>query len=54
MGTAYSGSALGGFHLPAMGALYKLGSAARPVLEHVAKSGSELAQANASAVLQVL
>ncbi len=49
-----SGSALGGFHLPAMGALYKLGSSAKPVLEQVAKSGSELARANARAVLQAL
>ncbi|MFT5587804.1 MAG: HEAT repeat protein [Cognaticolwellia sp.] len=49
-----SGSALGGFHLPAMGALYKLGAVAKPVLEQVASLGSEQARGNASAVLQAL
>ena len=49
-----SGSALGGFHLPAMGALYKLGAAARPVLERVAALGSEQAQGHARGVLEAL
>ncbi len=49
-----SGSALGGFHLPAMGALYKLGPAARPVLEAVVASGAEQARSNAQAVLNAL
>lgn len=49
-----SGSALGGFHLPAMGALYKLGAAARPILERVARGGSEQARGNAMAVLEAL
>jgi hypothetical protein len=49
-----SGSALGGFHLPAMGALYKLGAVAKPILEGVAARGSEQARGNALAVLEAL
>lgn len=48
-----AGSALGGLHLPALGALYKLGEAAREPLERVA-SGQSKASARAAALLQVL
>ena len=47
------GSALGGFHLPAMGALWKLGEAARPILTRVA-AGRDEAAANARGVLAAL
>lgn len=49
-----SGSALGGFHLPAMGALYKLGAAAKPILEQVAAKGTEQARGHARGVLEAL
>ena len=47
------GSALGGFHLPAMGALYKLGAPAVPELVRVASAGEE-AGVNAVGVLEAL
>ncbi|MCP4919566.1 MAG: HEAT repeat domain-containing protein [Proteobacteria bacterium] len=43
-------SALGGFHLPAMAALWKLGDLARPALESAAR-GSSVAAENARRVL---
>jgi len=46
------GSALGGFHLPAMGALLKLGRRASPELERVAARGEEGAGINAVGVLE--
>lgn len=48
------GSALGGFHLPAMGALLKVGEAARPALLRVAREGPPDAAANAQGVLAAL
>ena len=47
-----TGSPLGGFYLPAMGALWKLGSAATPALEAAAGKGNEVAAANARGVLE--
>lgn len=47
------GSPTGGFHLPAMDALAKLGPAARPILEPLA-AGPEVLAANARGVLEVL
>ncbi len=45
------GSALGGFYLPAMDALMKLGAAAVPALTTVAARGADLAAAHAVSVL---
>ena len=47
------GSALGGFHLPAMGALWKLGEAARPHLQAMASQSGDAA-VHARAVLERL
>lgn len=47
------GSALGGFHLPAMGALWKLGDAAVPALRAVADRSDEAGQ-HARSVLDAL
>ncbi|MCB9760699.1 MAG: HEAT repeat domain-containing protein [Alphaproteobacteria bacterium] len=48
------GSALGGFYLPAMDALVKIGPPARPHLEAVARSGGGDAARNAEGVLEAL
>ncbi|MCK6525021.1 hypothetical protein L6R49_26760, partial [Myxococcota bacterium] len=48
------GSALGGFHLPAMGALWKLGPAVAPALERLAAGAVEEPGVNAVGVLEAL
>jgi len=48
------GSALGGFHLPAMGALLKLGAPAVPELVRVASEGEEVPGMNAVGVLEAM
>ena len=48
------GSALGGFHLPAMGALWKLGPAVAPALERLAAGAIEEPGVNAVGVLEAL
>ena len=49
-----SGSALGGFYLPAMGALVKLGRAAVPALERATRRGDELTRDHAGFVLDAI
>jgi HEAT repeat protein len=49
-----AGSALGGFYLAAMDALVKIGGAATPALERLARSSKGKASANASGILSVL
>jgi len=49
-----SGSALGGFYLPAMGALVKIGQAAVPALERATRRGSSDERAHAEAVLEAI
>ena len=48
------GSAFGGFYLPAMDALVRLGAAVVPAVERVAGGPDELAAANALGVLHAL
>ena len=48
------GSAFGGFYLPAMDALIKIGVAAVPALRRVAAHGSDVARANASGALAAI
>lgn len=49
-----TGSAFGGFYLPAMDALWRIGAPARPALERCAASRDDLAAANAVGVLLAL
>jgi HEAT repeat protein len=49
-----AGSALGGFYLAAMDALVKIGGAATPALERLARSSNGKASANASGILSAL
>lgn len=48
------GSAFGGFYLPAMDALVKLGRAAEPAVRRMAREGGEVEAANAVGVLAAL
>jgi HEAT repeat protein len=49
-----TGSAFGGFYLPAMDALWRVGAPARPALERAARTAPEVAAANAIGVLLAL
>lgn len=48
------GSAFGGFYLPAVDALFKIGPAAIPALRAVLRSGTEVAHANAAGALSAI
>lgn len=48
------GSAFGGFYLPAMDALYKLGPAAAPAMRQLAADGAEIVAGNAVGVLAAI